>query len=59
MVNSETGDTFAQKNPPFLGSFSFLPLLGRAVADSEGEQMSLQYPYFFQLHHRVAVDELG
>lgn len=58
-MNSEARDTFPQK-PAFLGSFSYLPLPGRAVADSGSEQLSLQYPYFFPApFSRVAVDELG
>lgn len=55
-MNSDTGDSFPQQTA-FWGSFSCLPVLGRA--DSEGEQLSLHICGFFQLHHRVAVDELG
>lgn len=47
MVSSEIRDTFPQKKKSFLGKFSYLSVLGRAVADSKGEQLSLQDLYFF------------
>lgn len=33
VVNSETGDSFPQKKSAFWGSFSYLPVPGRAVAE--------------------------
>lgn len=53
VVNSETGDTFHNKLL-FWGSFSYLPVLGRAVADSEGEQLLYTSVGFLQLHRKVA-----